>query len=54
MYWALTTITTVGYGDVHPQTLGGRILGIFICLWGVLLESLMVETISQFLLFTNS
>jgi voltage-gated potassium channel len=24
MYWALTTITTVGYGDLSPDTTGGR------------------------------
>ena len=42
-------MTTVGYGDVYPKSTGGRILGMFICVWGVLLESLMVATISEFL-----
>lgn len=29
MYWAMTTITTTGYGDLVPITPAGRILGFF-------------------------
>lgn len=46
-------MTTVGYGDVWPKSYGGRILGMVICVWGVVLESLMVSSISEFLLMDN-
>lgn len=49
----VVTMTTVGYGDFYPKTYGGRLLGTFICLWGVLLVSLFVVTISQALEFNS-
>jgi len=35
IWWAVVTLTTVGYGDVIPITYGGRTLGVFIMLLGV-------------------
>ena len=34
VYWAIVTLTTVGYGDVTPHTLLGRILACFIMIMG--------------------
>ena len=44
MYWLITTIATVGYGDITPTTNGGRIytMGIMILgatIWGILIAS---------------
>jgi voltage-gated potassium channel len=34
VYWAIVTLTTVGYGDVTPHTVVGRILSCFIMIMG--------------------
>ena len=35
MWWAIQTVTTVGYGDVTPKNPAGRIVAVFVMLEGV-------------------
>ncbi|MFB1051851.1 TrkA family potassium uptake protein [Paraliobacillus sp. JSM ZJ581] len=34
-WWVMTTVTTVGYGDYSPITLGGRLIAIFLYIFGI-------------------
>ncbi|MEE8575216.1 MAG: ion transporter [Thermodesulfobacteriota bacterium] len=34
VYWAIVTLTTVGYGDIAPETTPGRILASFVMIMG--------------------
>ena len=51
LWWAVVTLTTVGYGDVYPVTLGGRIFTFFVLIAGLGIVSvpagLMASALAQ-------
>ena len=47
MWWALQTVTTVGYGDVVPQDSVGRAIASLLLLGGLALLSVVTATITS-------
>jgi voltage-gated potassium channel len=41
MWWAVVTLTTTGYGDVVPLTVGGRMVGALLMIAGIAVLALM-------------
>ena len=47
MWWALQTVTTVGYGDVSPTHPSGRIIASFVMLYGVAFVTVFIAVITS-------
>ena len=47
MWWALQTVTTVGYGDVAPAGLVGRLLGAVVMLQGTAFIAIVTAVITS-------
>lgn len=47
IWLTIITMTTVGYGDLFPRTLIGRIIDVFLIIWGIFIVSLMVVVLTN-------
>ena len=46
-WWAVVTVTTVGYGDKVPNTLAGKLVRLILMLSGIVLVSMITATIAS-------
>jgi voltage-gated potassium channel len=53
LWWGVVTLTTVGYGDVTPQTQEGRLAAMALMLLGIGLFGAITATITSYLLNTD-
>jgi len=47
LWWAAQTVTTVGYGDVVPGTDGGRLVAVFVMVFGLAVVSLVTAIVTS-------
>jgi hypothetical protein len=47
IWWSIVTTTTVGYGDISPVSIGGRIIAVFLMITGIgMIGTLMLDTMN--------
>ena len=46
LWWAITTVTTVGYGDRYPTTLEGKSLAVLLMVTGISLMGVITATVA--------
>jgi voltage-gated potassium channel len=46
-WWTVVTTTSLGYGDIYPVTTAGRIVGIFLMFFGIVLIGLIAGSVSR-------
>jgi voltage-gated potassium channel len=47
MWWSLQTVTTVGYGDVTPESVPGRFVGALVMLQGIAFLAIITAAITS-------
>ncbi len=47
IWWSVVTLTSLGYGDIYPVTTEGRIIGIFLMFFGIVLIGVIAGSVSR-------
>jgi voltage-gated potassium channel len=48
VWWAITTVTTVGYGDLYPESNAGRILAVAVMIIGIGFVAILTANIASY------
>ncbi|MHA3020929.1 potassium channel family protein [Mycobacterium sp. BMJ-28] len=49
VWWAISTVTTVGYGDLAPVTAGGRLIAVALMIAGISLLGIVTATLASWI-----
>lgn len=49
LWWSISTITSVGYGDLAPVTLAGRLIAVLLMLGGISLIGVITATVASWI-----
>jgi voltage-gated potassium channel len=50
IWWSITTVTTVGYGDVYPVTDAGRIIAVLLMIGGISLVGVVTASLASWII----
>ncbi|KAF3325187.1 Potassium channel AKT1 [Carex littledalei] len=54
MYWSITTVTTVGYGDLHAENIGEKIFTMFYMLFNLGLTAYLIGNMTNLVVHTTT
>jgi hypothetical protein len=54
VWFTIITMTTVGFGDYYPSTPFGRMIILFVVIWGIFIVSIMVVVVTNTLLMDKT